>query len=236
MNFDRTNHLFADHLDSSKTFVIPVGSVEYHGQHLPVTTDTIITNALVNELGRQRPDSVVIGPTIPYSVSRGSRNAPGTFSIAEEILAQTLRSLASCLPPSMTAIAVSAHGDNLGALIDAGIPFWVPRIHILVDAATRWELPETAVGMWTPDSHAGRTETSMLLAIAPEAVAATPEPPSQAVTAEQATIRSSDSIAIDPGAEHGSYPGGANQEEGLAIMAAFSDDLIACFDDLFRSR
>lgn len=224
-----------EHLEAPKVFVIPVGSVENHGVHLPVTTDTIITNALVEELARQRPDSVVVGPTIPYSVSLEARNVAGTFAITEELMANTLRSLTKCLPQGMNAIAVSAHGENLNALIEARIPFWIPRMHVLMDAANRWELPETAVGMWSPDFHAGRTETSMLLAIAPEAVNA-PDSSSHNGNTRSPTILLNEAASTDLALEQNEFPLGANQEEGLAIMAAFTDDLVCSFDEFFRNR
>ncbi len=55
--------------------VVPVGSTEQHGPHLPVTTDTDIAEAIVDGLSERRP-YVVVAPAAVLRVERGARRVP----------------------------------------------------------------------------------------------------------------------------------------------------------------
>jgi creatinine amidohydrolase len=140
--------------------VVPVGSVEQHGPHLPVDTDTVIAEA-VAATAADGLAGVVLAPAIAYGASGEHRGFPGTVSIGTEALAAVLVELArSALPPFAAMVVVNGHGGNHDALAAAS-------------AVCRRE--DRAVTVWSPrvpggDGHAGRTETSLMLAARPERV------------------------------------------------------------------
>jgi len=80
---------------TSPTILIPLGSTEQHGPHLPLDTDTRIASsvaeAVVNELTRgSRPDDLLVAPAIAYGASGEHEGFPGTVSIGTEALKTVL--------------------------------------------------------------------------------------------------------------------------------------------------
>lgn len=150
--------------DTSPTVIVPVGSTEQHGPHLPLDTDTRIATAVARAVVSQLAadgESVVLAPGIAYGASGEHEGFPGTVSIGTDALALVLLEFGrSALGWARRLVFVNGHGGNLGALRVA-----VPRL--------RFEAREVA---WVPcavrggDAHAGHTETSVLLHISPDVV------------------------------------------------------------------
>ncbi len=148
--------------------VVPVGSCEQHGPHLPFDTDLRIATELARRLVQGRDDAV-LGPCIPIGASGEHESFPGTLSIGTEALVSVVVELGrSALPgpgterpaPFRAVLFVNGHGGNIEALA---------RARALLVAEGR------DVEVWHPrvpdgDSHAGRTETSMMLAMDPTSV------------------------------------------------------------------
>ncbi|MBU9763658.1 mycofactocin biosynthesis peptidyl-dipeptidase MftE [Mycobacterium sp. TNTM28] len=149
----------------SPMLIIPVGSTEQHGPHLPLDTDTRIATAVAHAV-RERLDAPVPGewmvaPPVCYGASGEHEGFPGTVSIGTEALRLLLveygRSACGWAP---RLAFVNGHGGNLQAL---------------AAAVTRLRDEGRDVG-WVPcfasgaDAHAGHTETSVLLHISPEDV------------------------------------------------------------------
>lgn len=139
--------------------VVPVGSTEQHGPHLPLSTDTDIAVALCTSLAARRSD-VAVAPAVAYGSSGEHAAFPGTLSIGREalrlLLVELVRSATRSVP---RVLLVNAHGGNA-----------VP-----VAAAVRLLRVESRdVRGWSPraggDAHAGRTETSLQLALGPARV------------------------------------------------------------------
>lgn len=142
--------------------VLPLGSHEQHGPHLPEQTDTLLATAAARALTQGRAAAVLL-PALCYGASGEHQEFPGTVSIGTEALTQTLlelgRSAATWAP---RLLVVNGHGGNLEALRRA-----VPRLRYEVrDAA--WLSCRTAED--PSDTHAGHAETSLLLHLHPELV------------------------------------------------------------------
>jgi mycofactocin precursor peptide peptidase len=138
--------------------MIPLGSTEQHGPHLPLDTDTRIATAVAREAVLHLDEQWLVAPAIAYGASGEHQSFAGTISIGTEALATLLleygRSAASW---AGRLVFINGHGGNVAAL--AG-------------AVTRLRAEGRDVG-WSPcsaaggDAHAGHTETSVLLHISP---------------------------------------------------------------------
>src|SRR5205807_5160572 len=70
---------------SESLLVVPLGSTEQHGPHLPLSTDTDIAVALAERLAARRPH-VVVAPALPYGSSGEHAGFAGTLSIGQAAL------------------------------------------------------------------------------------------------------------------------------------------------------
>lgn len=148
------------------TVLVPAGSTEQHGPHLPLDTDTVIAVAVARALaaemtGLRDSRPVIVAPALPYGASGEHQQFPGTVSLGREalqtVVIEAVRSLSIW---AGRIIFLNAHGGNTAALAGAVSQLtgeghrvsWVPCLSGAADA------------------HAGRTETSLMLCLAPESV------------------------------------------------------------------
>ncbi|MGW4561220.1 mycofactocin biosynthesis peptidyl-dipeptidase MftE [Streptomyces sp. NPDC004561] len=197
------------------TLAVPVGSTEQHGPHLPMSTDTDIAVALAERLARQVRD-VVVAPAVAFGSSGEHQGFPGTLSIGQEavelLLVELVRSATLTFP---RVVLVSAHGGNaqpvtraVGRLRGEGhdVLAWGPR--------------------WGGDAHAGRTETSVMLALAPHLVRlqAAEAGNTAAVESLLPRLREAGLAAVTANGVLGD-PTGANAEEGRLLIQRAAADL-----------
>ncbi len=144
--------------------LVPVGSVEQHGPHLPLATDAMIANA-VTRAAAERLDgtgtNVLVAPSLNYGASGEHEGFPGTISIGHEALHLLLTEFGrSASRWASGVIFVNGHGGNTATLTK------VVDLLRYEGRAVAW----TSTALPDADAHAGETETSILRFLAPWAV------------------------------------------------------------------
>lgn len=165
---DITMNEFKKYLKGTKTIVFPFGTMEEHGNHLPLNTDSLIIKEALKTASKKR--RFFLAPIINYGVCTTTRDHPGTISIS----ADTLRKLSYDLVKETynkglrNFLLISGHG---GSIHDAALKESAEtlvrklkgvKIAVFCPYDLLWkELGKIAE---TPnDSHAGEIETSLVL-------------------------------------------------------------------------
>jgi creatinine amidohydrolase len=157
--------------------ILAVGSTEYHGDHLPYGTDTIIAENLAEAVA-ERLEEMLLLPSIPFGMSRHYASFPVSITLTTETLLKVLRDVfQSLLSYGLTRLLiVNGHDGNMAALESAAREFRVEHPEMKIAALEAWWrtageiLPKGTFDVWGGLGHAGEGETSMMLAVAPELV------------------------------------------------------------------
>lgn len=196
---------------------LPLGSCEQHGPHLPLGTDTAVATEVARRAAALAAD-MVVGPALSYGASGEHAGFPGTLSMGTEVLRAALVEIVRSADHFAATVVVSAHGGNAEAVAGA--------LRVLSAEGRR-------VLAWTPrpapvDAHAGRSETSLILALSPgavrdhEDVAGNPTPVDRLWPA----LRSGGVAAVSPTGVLG-RPAGADASEGERLLDAWGANLAA---------
>lgn len=208
---------------ASTLLAVPLGATEQHGPHLPLGTDTTIAVALAERLAAAR-DDVLVAPAVPYGSSGEHAGFPGTLSIGGPALTMLVVELVRSADAFAGVVLIGGHGGNLAAVTEAvdllrtegrRVLAWWPRVP-------------------TGDAHAGRTETSMLLALSPEVVVPDAAEPGDLRPLSELLpeLRSGGVVAVSANGVLGD-PSGASATEGAVLLDAMLADLLAAVGAFF---
>jgi len=157
--------------------VVPVGSVEQHGHHLPVATDTILVDAVVHG-GVEHLDDLPVLVTPPVWTGFSPHHLPfgGTLSLDFAHLQAVLEDVAhTAIENGFDAVCfVNGHGGN-ASLIDAVVSTTGVEADAEVVGTTYFQLATDEIGALRESeiggmAHGGEFETSLMLALCPELV------------------------------------------------------------------
>lgn len=158
--------------------VLPIGSIEQHTLHLPVGTDALVAEALAARLEAERPEEVLLLPTLWYGASEHHTAYSGTASIGSHLLSAVLVAIIESLNRSSGMnrfLILNGHGGN-----EPGMRVALETLKRMSPGVLAW-----ATNYWGPlfdqfaieegapvrnMDHAGLIETSLLLALEPQNV------------------------------------------------------------------
>jgi mycofactocin precursor peptide peptidase len=206
-----------------RLLVVPLGSLEQHGPHLPMDTDTRIACAVAERACAGRP-GVGLAPPVAIGASGEHAGFPGTLSIGTDALSLLLVELgrhASLHWPAT--LLVNGHGGNVPAITGAAgqLRDEGRRCHV-------WH-----AGLPGGDAHAGRTETSVMLALAPSQVRLGSAAPGEVRPLAKIlpALRADGVRKVSPNGVLGD-PSGASAAEGERLLARLVAGLGATLDTL----
>ncbi len=154
--------------------LLPTGSTEQHGRHLPLDVDTFLSESVCLEVGRRVPGKVLVLPPVSYGLNMHHIDFPGTIHIEPETF------IAFCLNITKSVayhgfkkiLIINGHGSNL-PLIDLVARKTILETESLCAAVTYLSLAVERfeeVRESEVIAHADEMETSLYLHLAPERV------------------------------------------------------------------
>jgi creatinine amidohydrolase/Fe(II)-dependent formamide hydrolase-like protein len=164
----------ASSLRATSILCLPIGSMEQHGPHLPLNTDTVLAEAFTRRIVERWGMTYDLWQLPPFAIGLSYEHAwaPGTLSLSVGGMTAQLRDLARGIVRSLPArnlMIVNGHGGNRGILealgrelrAEFGLNLCTLHLGALISPVT---------GAAAPEIHAGKDETSVMLAVAPELV------------------------------------------------------------------
>ena len=154
--------------------VLAVGSTEYHGDHLPYGTDTLVAEHLA-EAAAERVEGLLVLPSLPFGMSVHYASFPVAITLTTETLTRVLREVLESLLAHgiLRLLIVNGHDGNIPSIEAATREFRVAHPEMKVAALEAWWvtaadlLPEGTFEAWGGLGHGGEGETSMMLAVDP---------------------------------------------------------------------
>jgi creatinine amidohydrolase len=159
--------------DETSTLLLPVGSTEQHGHHLPLGVDTYVPEAIADRIAER--SSCLVAPSIPYGVSPHHTFKPGTVTVGSETFRRYVRDVCRSAGEwgIENVLLLNGHypvqDPELEIVVrdlrvESGIrAFHVSLVNLFEDVAG--EIRESELSF-----HASEFETSLMLALFPDLV------------------------------------------------------------------
>jgi creatinine amidohydrolase len=162
--------------------VLPTGSIEQHGPHLPLMVDTAVVTHIARAAGARAAARIplVVAPTVHYGVSHHHLAFPGTMSLTSGLYVESVKELVRCLYRNgvRQVVLLNGHGGNqhpngviAHALVNEdGLEMRIGQVSYWTAAARALEEAGAAEVAPSFPGHAGGFETSLMLALRPDLV------------------------------------------------------------------
>jgi creatinine amidohydrolase len=228
---------FKKYLRHTKTIVFPFGTIEEHGGHLPLNTDSHIIQEALKLAAKRR--KFFLAPIVYYGVCTTTKDHPGTIGITPE----TLRRLSSDLVMEAykkrlrNFLLISGHGGSLhmSSLKETAEVLVENLKGIKIAVFSPYDLlwKELSALAETPDdSHAGELETSMMLYLSPGLVKGR-APEEYPKIPRPFTVK--DKVKYWPGGVWGN-PRKASAEKGRKAIKLITDKIVDIIGKIERQK
>lgn len=153
-------------LQSDPVVILPVGTAEQHGRHLPLGTDMLAPEAVCDRIEQRDPD-VLILPGWSYGQCDSQTEFPGTISLGPQLLYEVVMKIFTGLMRhgARRFIALNGHGPNCGPIERAALE--LSRRGAMLAELNWWRYVWDLNSAWR-GGHAGGQETAAILAINPD--------------------------------------------------------------------
>ena len=159
------------HLDESSLALVPIGSTEGHGPHLPEGTDHLIAQGLARAAA-ERGDYLCT-PTVTIGVSPHHRQFPGTMWVDAPVFRDYVESFTRNLAYHGIdrVVYVNAHGGNVQHLREVGRRLNADETAFAVEWMWDESIPDLVDSLFEHNGpHGGPKETAMIMHLHPELV------------------------------------------------------------------
>jgi creatinine amidohydrolase len=231
--------------------VLPTASIEQHGPHAPVITDTLLCGTVAQRAAEQAAGraQVLVAPVLCYGNSHHHRPFPGVLSLSSPTYIAAVTEILEGLVLSgfRKLIVLNGHGGNTDSNAVVGLDFVHRLAHdVTIATGAYWDIARAAVveaGLMESariPGHAGRYETSMVMAIRPDLIDPAGLAQVRDLTQEKAglfadltgaTMQRYGAWAASTG--YTDHPGAASAEEGQALLEVVTRrvaDFFVAFD------
>ena len=156
-----------EYLRHHDSIIIPVGSLENHGLHMPLGTDFLIPDEIARLLNERSP--ILIAPTVNYGATDDLAGFPGTVSIGTEGLIALLRSICDQLYRYgfRHFLILNGHGGNTAAIQAVGMHLYRKGAYL---ANLNWWLMAGQINPQWAGGHGGGEETAGVMAVDPKLI------------------------------------------------------------------
>ena len=156
-----------EYFEKNDMVLISIGSIECHGRHMPLGTDTLIPEHLLEKI--EKKSDVLIAPTIPYGSCQCLAPYPGTIDIDGEVLYQFCRQIFLSLyrHGARKFVFLNGHGGNIKMIERLGMEFEDKGCLV---AMLNWWLMAWDMNPAWKGGHGGGEETAAILGIDPSLV------------------------------------------------------------------
>ena len=150
------------------TVIVPIGSTECHGRHMPLGTDTLIPNRILDVL--EPKTDALIAPTMPYGCTDYLSVYPGTISLGYDVTYQVMHAIVEGLRShgARRFVILNGHGGN-NAVIER-LELELQKEGCIAVPINWWTLVWDLTGDWEGrrpwhGGHGGAEETAAVMAI-----------------------------------------------------------------------
>jgi creatinine amidohydrolase len=241
---DLTSAELAEARDSPRrpVLLLPVGAVEPHGPHAPLATDSIISAGMCERAAQRLVNDpelrVLVLPSVGYGVTRFGAAFPGAVSLGPETLRAVVvdicRSLSAQGFPRIVVVNNHFEPEHVAtlrqAVADVGVTY--------LDLLRRRNVARLTEEFQSGACHAGRYETSLVLADRPELVDHAAMADLPAVPVDMAAAISggqADFLAMGMTRAYSGAPAEATEQEGMATFDTLTDLLVETVREVGRA-
>lgn len=156
-----------NYFSTNDMVLIGIGSIESHGRHLPLGTDTLIPDYLISEI--EHRSDILIAPTVPFGACQSLSDFSGTIDIDSHVLFQFCDQIIQSLyrHGARKFVFLNGHGGNMKVLEQLGLKY--EKQGCLLAMLNWWLMAWDMNPQWK-GGHGGGEETAAILGINPALV------------------------------------------------------------------